>query len=533
MKEHDPKSCRICQANRPKGIEDMTPQQLAAREELQKPYLAGIAAGDAHRAAAARRVADHEAKEQASKIKVTLVIGVFFDGTGNNASNTEAGILCGAHHAVKPADLDSSCQPYMSDPDSSYGNDFTNVKKLSDLYYAPDELEGDRQEKMAYRKIYIDGIGTLARKKDSYLGSGLGRGETGVTARVQLAFDRIEEIISDLAKENSSYAITHIIFDTFGFSRGAAAARHFANLVALGRRGPLRGTFIRQRQTFERFFHDEYNCDIHIGFVGVFDTVASVIGMNSLLRFNRTGTDGLSLNLPRSQFPHVVHLVARDEYRYNFPLSRVSAGHSEITLPGAHSDIGGGYRLEAEECLLVSPMQVLTVAKNCDVKSTAIYHDAEQEMKRMIGDGWPAHLLEIITPEPTILDPDSTDRMAPRQKRIYVALQLKRSVRGELSQIYLRVMHQLAKQKKVRFLDIPELPNYIIPSELQSLCDRFVAGDYSTTPGEEALLRARYIHLSAHWNHPLGQAESGRHGPRVFYINSPAEARVRVLHPSA
>jgi hypothetical protein len=96
---------------------------------------------------------------------VFVVIGVFFDGTLNNASNTAAGMMCGAHHPIKPEDLDASCQPYMTDPDSSYGNDVSNVAKLSELYFASEKLLAGEQGKLAYRKIYIDGIGSLREKK--------------------------------------------------------------------------------------------------------------------------------------------------------------------------------------------------------------------------------------------------------------------------------------------------------------------------------------------------------------------------------
>lgn len=62
------------------------------------------------------------------KIGIALRIGVFFDGTGNNANNSDAGLLCGAQHPITPEDIDASCKPYMRDPDSSYGADATNVK---------------------------------------------------------------------------------------------------------------------------------------------------------------------------------------------------------------------------------------------------------------------------------------------------------------------------------------------------------------------------------------------------------------------
>ena len=214
---------------------------------------------------------------------------------------------------------------------------------------------------------------------------------------------------------------------------------------------------------------------------------------------------GLRLHLPHKYFPNVLHLVARDEYRANFALSRVKPDHPEITLPGAHSDIGGGYRAEAEECVLVGPMQALTVASGVDVKTTSIYRDAEQVRGHWLAQGWPAAMLEIVTPTPRLLPADPQDRLAPRQQRVYAGVQLKRQVHGELSRVYLQVMYALAKQKGVHFDDIPDKSEYRLPTELQPLCDKFVAGDYSTSPADETLLRLKYIHTSAHWNHPLRQ----------------------------
>ncbi|MCU1759726.1 DUF2235 domain-containing protein, partial [Pseudomonas sp. 14P_8.1_Bac3] len=48
----------------------------------------------------------------------------------------------------------------------------------------------------------------------------------------------------------------------------------------------------------------------------------------------------------------VVHLVAKDERRHNFSLN--SAGAADIRLPGAHSDLGGGYIPNIIERVLLS-----------------------------------------------------------------------------------------------------------------------------------------------------------------------------------
>jgi hypothetical protein len=138
-------------------------------------------------------------------------------------------------------------------------------------------------------------------------------------------------------------------------------------------------------------------------------------------------------------------------------------------------------------------------------------------------------MLEVVTPLPKVFDRSKDTFMAPAQKRVYVGLQLKRQVRGELSHVYLRVMYELAKEKGVRFEDIPETPEYQLPVELQPLCDRFVAGDYSVTPAEDTLLKLRYIHMSAHWNHPLDTTR--QRVSSVLYINAPTRDAVRVRHP--
>src|SRR5476651_1467301 len=73
-----------------------------------------------------------------------------------------------------------------------------------------------------------------------------------------------------------------LTFDTFGFSRGAAAARHFANEIALGSRGLLERVLISNAKGFSRHFLGQYHRDIQMGFIGLFDTVASIAGLTNL-----------------------------------------------------------------------------------------------------------------------------------------------------------------------------------------------------------------------------------------------------------
>jgi hypothetical protein len=482
----------------------------------------------------AQRWAEYEkhGKEPArepEKIGIALRIGVFFDGTGNNANNTAAGLLCGAQHPIAPEDIPASCQPYMRDPDSSYANSTTNVQKLSELYFAPQRAEGDSLQKQAFRMIYIEGIGTESGKKDSTLGGGTGRGETGVAGRVQLSFAEIKTRIKDVLDNNPNSEITSLTFDAFGFSRGAAAARHFANEVVRGKQGPLGEVLRSNANALSRTFIEEYKSSINMGFIGLFDTVPSIAGWSNLGDIKSPIATGIKLYLDRRFFTDVVQLSARDEYRANFALSRVKADHLEITLPGVHSDIGGGYRDEVEECVLVSPMQTLEVSQFTDVSTTSIYRDAVTVKGQWLAKGWPAEMLEIVTPEALLLPVDPQDRLSPRMKRVYAAVQLKRPVSGLLSRVYLRVMHRLAKEKGARFQDIPDTPELAVPAELQALCDRFLAGSYDTSIQEDQLLKLKYIHMSANWNHPLGRRDGS--GVRAVYINAPTPDSIRVQHP--
>ncbi|MGA5588193.1 T6SS phospholipase effector Tle1-like catalytic domain-containing protein [Pseudomonas siliginis] len=470
-----------------------------------------------------------EPAREPEKIGIALRIGVFFDGTGNNANNSAAGLLCGAQHPIAPEDIPVSCQPYMGDPDSSYGNDVSNVKKLSDLYFAPQQAEGDGLQKQAFRMIYVEGIGTRAGEEDSTFGAGSGRGETGVAGRVQLSFTDIKLRIKDVLDSHPNSEITSLTFDTFGFSRGAAAARHFANEIVRGKQGPLGDVLRSNARAFSRTFVEQYNGSIRMGFIGLFDTVPSVAGWSNLGNVKSPIATGIKLYLDRRFFTDVIQLSARDECRANFALSRVKADHLEITLPGAHSDIGGGYLDEVQERVLVSPMQTLEVSQFTDVSATSIYLDAMAIKDQWLAQGWPAEMLEVVTPDALLLPIDGQDRLSPRKKRVYAALQLKRPVSGMLSRVYLRVMLQLAKEKGVKFNDIPDTPELAVPEELLALCDRFLAGDYSTTPQEEKQLRLKYIHMSANWNHPLGRRDGS--GVRAVYINAPAADSIRVQHP--
>ncbi len=142
--------------------------------------------------------------------------------------------------------------------------------------------------------------------------------------------------------------VQQIYVSVFGFSRGAASARAFANwMVALCKLdAQLLG---KPGMTLAGF-------PVNFDFMGLFDTVASVGLANTFNTANGhwDWSDAeVSLRVPRA-FSRCLHLVAGHEVRRSFPLDSISVknamgdDHAEIVYPGAHSDVGGGYLLHEQ-----------------------------------------------------------------------------------------------------------------------------------------------------------------------------------------
>ncbi len=221
----------------------------------------------------------------------------------------------------------------------------SNVAKLYVLY--PHEDPGDQ------RSIYIRGVGTVtaATCQNDYtiLGMGLGLGEEGGQARILEARGYLLSILRGF-KDCPPASVT---FDIFGFSRGAALARHFVNLILDGlpdfskrpqvvfghppKFGALRyeNPIFVPGETANRVYSPLPN--VKIRFIGLFDTVGS---------FYLPGTEKngvFILHLPKGCADKVLHLVSEDERRKNFRCTRIDDVGTEIKVAGVHSDIGGGY----------------------------------------------------------------------------------------------------------------------------------------------------------------------------------------------
>ncbi|KPH14444.1 DUF2235 domain-containing protein [Chryseobacterium sp. ERMR1:04] len=328
-----------------------------------------------------------------AKIGLDFTFGIFIDGTLNNMYNTEIKQKADGKNPPNATglvfDKNKSLEIYKSRGDekyrdSSYENDLSNPAILFKNYKA---------DLITIFKIYTEGVGTNSapekqggileesdyKKDDAAEGPAFGMGSAGIKDKVRKSIkDVIKKIKENTFGKNNVYVST-ITFDVFGFSRGAAAARHFVHVVKYpaypSKTTSVTSELVKTARTkvedqfgyalSESYAHKTMpsygylgqllkeagllgeQTKIDIRFVGIYDTVP-----HHGLRQKNDAKD-LGLN-DVNKANYVVHMVAADEHRYNFDLVDISSvakvspesgkkGGIELTYPGVHCDVGGAY----------------------------------------------------------------------------------------------------------------------------------------------------------------------------------------------
>lgn len=282
-----------------------------------------------------------------------------------------------------------------AEAENSYENDHSNVARMW--------LKSENK----YYGIYVEGIGTTDSNSDtSFPGVTYGSGATGIVAKVQkgskLLVHRLLDKYKDLAfskadekyKNKNPYKSISLTLDVFGFSRGAAAARHFVYATTyrkhLNEDCYVTNSLVPITQEENKSYLElellnrgvpenlVKSINITIRFVGIYDTVASY-SPNSLFPHFESSIKKLKLNqIEKSKC--VVHFTALDEVRKNFALSRIPSGNNfiEKALPGVHSDIGGGYDCDG-----------IDITENRLLDNKAQGYKKQQEKKAyFINEGW-------------------------------------------------------------------------------------------------------------------------------------------------
>lgn len=252
---------------------------------------------------------EEEDEDDPPPARTSIRISLFFDGTANNRTNVS--------HRLRDTETWQD-----NDDEGSFQNDYSNVARMEWRYIDAPDFEHSFS-------IYVEGIGTTNSTGDTTIGLALGTGGTGVVAKVRKGIREAIRGIRNLGLAEGEI-IERLHVDATGFSRGAAASRHFVHRVLS--EDPFQPQVEALGYTVEEF---------EVNFVGLYDTVASY----GVAHYN--DTSDLSLDAVRDALS-VVQLAAAEEHRKNFRLtnidSAVNAGVGiELYLPGVHSDIGGGY----------------------------------------------------------------------------------------------------------------------------------------------------------------------------------------------
>ena len=480
--------------------------------------------------------------EPKKPLTVNLTIGLFTDGTLNNFDNIQEFRERVQSECTAPMQDDvllaNDCQKRLALlMGESYANQPTNIVKLYGLYSEGKETK-ENIENVTF-KIYQSGVGTQSSEQDSIVGMSTGLGATGVQSQIRKAFKRI----AARARLTVGFAqVAQMNLDLFGFSRGAAASRYAANEIKLGRNGLLGEAFRKEGL----FWPDQ----IKIRFMGLFDTVAAIVNP-FVLDFSAGNSSNLPINigLQSSDVGKVVHLCAADECRANFALNSVQSSNDicpknfrEVFLPGAHSDVGGGYSSSQLEDLLLYPPLIVTGRDTRWPKKTTQWDNLETIRSVEIGKNWIGlHSLPLEDGgEAGVFLEESQDQHPLPDGRVEFRLKMRRQVEGGLSSIAMHIMHELAIKEGVPFLPEIEGADDQVPVELgaihRNLLTQVLNGESRPVLGnlENEWLKQRYVHHSHHFNffEFIAWDDIALIEPpfRSLYPSKPSDSNRRLVH---
>jgi uncharacterized protein (DUF2235 family) len=391
---------------------------------------------------------DYEALDPEDSLNDTInvTLNIFFDGTQNNKTNTYEG--SGYKNSNKEND--------------SYTNDYTNIARGYDAI----DPNASFQE-----ALYIEGIGTEDLEKDDVFPDvAMGMGSRGVVAKVVKACIKAPAVLEKYKNKR----IDVLVVNVYGFSRGAAAARHFLhianspaliytyqpeNKVQIMAPGYYEGMKdgdslfdVSNCQLLEKhgFFaaclvRNKFKIDkIDFNFVGLYDTVASH-GF-----YHGNDVEDLHLNIGHKAH-FVLQLSSDDEYRENFDLTNIKSSglHGlELTLPGVHSDIGGSYVNGATE------ISVLYHKRESLYNKTIHHSDEEvQKLKKIvINEGWfQKHQIKAGSLNKSDFEPHKVKKGSVEDLEKYYAVVGTRKLYNTFDQIPLNLMFHFSKDKNVRY----------------------------------------------------------------------------------
>lgn len=384
---------------------------------------------------------------------INVSLNIFFDGTQNNKTNTDAKKTDSKNH--------DAYLKVGNKKDDSFENDYTNVARGYDAINSAAAFQ---------KRLYIEGIGTEDLESDDVFPDvAIGMGYRGVVAKVVKACVKAPEML--IPYNDKEIAVLKL--NVYGFSRGATAARHFLHIVnspaiiygqlpdnkvqvmapgyyqsmknedsilkvpnhpLLERHGYFAACLLKENFNIKK---------IEINFVGLYDTVASYGFYH--------GNDSIDLHLDavkKARF--VLQLSSDDEYRENFDLVNIqSAGlHGlELTLPGVHSDIGGSYINNAKE--------VSALYYKRESLYNQMIHSSDKEIQKLkeivISEGWyKKHQIEAGVLHKSAIDDKIKKGSVEDSERFYAVVGT-RNLYNTYDQIPLQLMFHFSKDAEVKY----------------------------------------------------------------------------------
>jgi len=457
-------------------------------------------------------VSDTNYKEVIPDEYVDVIVGVFFDGTLNNRKNVEARIEYEKDATGNAVKASKYIEPEPDDG-NSYTNDYSNISRIEPAYKKISE------KKIKQVSIYVEGIGTEDYEDDSTWGKSMGKGTTGVKGKVKKSCELIADAIAEIGVDK----INRLQIDSFGFSRGAAAARNFVFEINQKKKSPKETLSMGVYQPLGKKYTEDagelgeqiaakgiiVRQKIRSRFVGLYDTVPS-FGLK-----HKNDTAQLHLKAI-SASASVLQLAADDEHRANFRLTNInSAGGVEKFLPGVHSDIGGGYTDDAKE------KEILAYKENNLYEYFA--ENVEEERDYLVEQGWYKKHELVIKKEatPTFEISLSLARKVLRANRVVKS--------KAYSYIPLDIMTKYSINKDVKFNKSLIEDKYPIPDDLTTIkerLDNYVHNNgkklsYDNAEDREDIkwLRNTYLHFSSNHKEVLKGVAQPMKPERTFWRN--------------
>lgn len=404
----------------------------------------------------------------------TLNVGFFFDGTGYNEHNLEYNTEITDKRAeslfeTEPKDYYDKLYRQMfrekiglinfPSPSSrgSYSVGPSNIVYLFESY-----PEGKINSNTYAGRVYISGVGTSPGVDDDLITEGAGWSllfmrQTGVISKTDDAFKAFDALLAKIVAEGIS--IETITLNIFGFSRGAAVARHFINRINYDEHSI--NTILEKH--FGRIIKVEVN------FLGLFDCVAAILALTQgSLDVGDAKTGDVKLSLHEKDVNTIFHITAEHETRYNFALNVNSTKNNyELGLPGSHSDIGGGLSEGAsDECFFVSKPYYSHEEPSKQIEESKSYRMALEKKNNLLkhplwGGIFSCAELEIHNWQ---------DKQFLSHKVIHgnICVLSRKNVQHHLHRISLYAMHKFALNKGVPFLplEVHHTEQTVIPPDL-------------------------------------------------------------------